>query len=285
MADEPGMADAAGDHDGSVPLPRSPAPSRRGVLRSVALPTEHGGWGLTLEPAVLGLFVASSGAGWCLAAAALVAFVARTPLKLVLVDQWRHRRLERTVIAGRVAAVEVVVLVALVAVASVSATGPFWWPALVAAPLVVVEVWFDMRSRSRQLIPELAGAVGVCAVAAMIVLADGAGSRLALSLWLILAARVITSIPFVRAEVARIHHRRGAARSPLVADVAALAVAAGAVGIEPSVLAGAIAIIAVVVFQRLSARGPVPRVGVIGARQMAIGFGVVVVTGLGVLAP
>jgi hypothetical protein len=32
----------------------------RSRLRSVALPSEHGGWGLTLEPAVLGLLVAPS---------------------------------------------------------------------------------------------------------------------------------------------------------------------------------------------------------------------------------
>ncbi|MBK9177988.1 MAG: YwiC-like family protein [Acidimicrobiales bacterium] len=255
------------------------------MVRSVAVPTEHGGWGLTLEPAVLGLLVAPSGAGWCLAAAALVAFVARTPLKVVLVDRWRRRRLDRTVVAARVAAVEVAGLVALVTIAALLATDPFWWPALVAAPLVVVELWFDMRSRSRRLIPELAGAVGVCAVSAMIVLADGADSRLAIGLWLILAARVVTSVPFVRAQIDRLHHRPGSAHRLLATDLAALGVAAAAVWIEPSVLAGAIAVGAVVVFQRVTARGPVPRAGVIGSRQMAIGFGVAVVTALGVLAP
>ncbi|HDL49896.1 MAG TPA: prenyltransferase, partial [Actinobacteria bacterium] len=40
-------------------------------LRSVAMPTEHGGWGFTLEPIILGLLVAPSPAGWEIAAAAL----------------------------------------------------------------------------------------------------------------------------------------------------------------------------------------------------------------------
>jgi hypothetical protein len=46
-----------------------------GSLRAVALPTEHGGWGFTLEPIVLGLAVAAGPAGAGLAAAAAVASV------------------------------------------------------------------------------------------------------------------------------------------------------------------------------------------------------------------
>ena len=40
----------------------------RPLWRSVAIPTEHGGWGLTLEPVVLGLAVAPSLAGIALGA-------------------------------------------------------------------------------------------------------------------------------------------------------------------------------------------------------------------------
>ena len=32
-------------------------------LRTVALPVEHGGWGISLEPVVLGLLVAPSASG------------------------------------------------------------------------------------------------------------------------------------------------------------------------------------------------------------------------------
>ena len=67
----------------------------RAPLRGVALPSEHGGWGLTLEPGLLGLLVAPSVAGACLAVAAVVAFVARTPLKLALVDRRRGRDVGR----------------------------------------------------------------------------------------------------------------------------------------------------------------------------------------------
>jgi YwiC-like protein len=257
------------------------APKRRGALPSVALPVEHGGWALTLEPALLGLLVAASGAGWCLAAAALVAFVARTPLKVVLVDRWRKRSLGRTATAAWLAAVELVALGILVTAAAVFAAAPFWWPLVAAAPLVGVELWFDMRSRSRRLAPELAGAIGVSAVVAMIVLAAAVGSRLALGLWLILAARVITSIPFVRGQIAVAHQRPVAGRGLLTADVSALVIAVGAVALQPSLVLGAVAIAAVVAFQRVTARRPVPAITVIGVRQMVAGIVVVAATAIG----
>src|SRR5690606_5227391 len=95
--------------------PRPATPAARSTLRSVAMPTEHGGWGLTLEPGLRALLVEPSVAGALLAVAAVLAFVARTPLKLVLVDRWRGRSLPRTRLATRVAAVELVALAALLA--------------------------------------------------------------------------------------------------------------------------------------------------------------------------
>ncbi|MYL03022.1 MAG: hypothetical protein F4011_02430, partial [Acidimicrobiaceae bacterium] len=168
----------------------------RNPIRAVAVPSEHGGWGLTIEPGLLGLLVAPSVAGACLAVAALVLFVLRTPLELVLVDRRRHRRLPRTRMAERVAAVESVLLAAVVVVAAVTAHDSRWWiPAAVAAPLVAVELAYDIRSRRRRLVPELTGAVAIAAVAAVVVIAGDGDPRLAAGLWLILAARVTTSIP------------------------------------------------------------------------------------------
>jgi len=108
-----------------------------------------------------------------------VAFTARTPVRIVLVDRHRDRWLERTQVAVRLAIGELTVLAALVVATVALANGRFWTPALVAAPLILVELWFETRSRGRRLVPELAGAMGVCSVAAMIVLADGRSARLA----------------------------------------------------------------------------------------------------------
>lgn len=261
------------------------APSRRAEWRAVAVPSEHGGWGLTLEPVVLGLFVAPSAAGWMLGLAAVLAFVARTPLKLALVDTRRGRDLRRTSLARRIVAVEGALLVALAAGAAAAGDTRQWLPLLVAVPLVGVELWFDIRSRSRRLVPELAGAVGIGAVAAMIVLADGEGLGLAAALWLVLAARVLTSIPFVRAQVALLHGRSTPAAVAALGDGAAVAAAIAAVVADRSVVAGAATIAIILAYQRISGRRPPSRAAILGVRQTVVGLTLVTVTALGVLAP
>ncbi|MFP3906526.1 MAG: YwiC-like family protein, partial [Acidimicrobiales bacterium] len=172
------------------------------------MPTEHGGWSLTLEPVVLGLLVAWSWPGLALGLAAMLAFLARTPLKLVLVDRWRGRWLARTRVAARVATVELFALVVLVAVAAMGADGRwFWLPLIAAAPLVAIELWFDMRSRGRRLLPELAGTIGIGSVAAAIALLGDAETAVAMALWLVVAARAAAAIPYARTQVLRGHGR------------------------------------------------------------------------------
>lgn len=261
-----------------------PAPAPRSPLRSVAVPAEHGGWGLTLEPALLGLLIAPSAAGVCLGLAALLGFVARTPVRLVLVDLGRRRLLPRTRLALGVAAIEVVAIAGLVAAAVLTTEHPFWWPAVLAAPLIVTELWFGRRSRSRRLVPELAGAVAISSVAAMVVLAGGGDGRVAAGAWLVLAARIATSIPYVRSRILQLHGRPSPSGVLVAGDVVAIGLAAIAVGLDRAFVAGAVAIVAVVAYQRLTAHRPVRRVAVLGVHQMLLGFGVVAVTAVGVLA-
>jgi hypothetical protein len=248
------------------------------------MPAEHGGWSLTLEPVLLGLLVAWSWPGLALGLAAMLAFLARTPLKLVLVDRWRGRWLDRTSVAARVATVEVLVLVALVVVAGLGADEPFWLPLLAAAPLVAIELWFDMRSRSRRLLPELAGTVGIGSVAAAIALADGAETAMALGLWVVVAARGAAAIPYARTQVFR---TRGRPYHLWHSDLAqALAVVAVAVAwfADAVPLAAAIAIIAVAAFNLGAVRAAPRPAKVIGLQQMFFGVAVVVVTAVAVLA-
>ena len=257
----------------------------RSVLRAVAMPTEHGGWSLTLEPVVLGLLVAWSWPGLTLGVAAFLAFLARTPLKLVLVDRWRGRWLPRSGVAARAALVELALLGALIAVAAVGTADRRWAiPLLVAVPLVSVELWFDMRSRSRRLVPELAGTVGIGAVAAAIALADGQPTALALGLWCVVAARAAAAIPYARTQVLR---GRGKPQQPWHSDLAqVLAVGAviigTAVGAVPVAATGVVAVIAVV---NITAVRLAPRPAkVIGIQQMCFGIAVVVGTAVAVLA-
>lgn len=256
----------------------------RSLWRQVAVPSEHGGWSLTVEPVVLGLVVAWSWPGLSLGAAAVVAFLARTPLKIVLVDRWRRRWLERSGLAARIAAVEMAVIGMLAALA---ATGTmdrrFWVPLAVAAPFVGVELWFAMRSRSRRLIPELAGTFGIGSVVAAIVLMDHGPVSLAVGLWVVVSARAAAAIPYARTQVLRAHGRPVSLWHSDTAQVAAVAAvvlvwALGAIPLAPAVAVGAIA-----AFNVTAVRGPVRRAMVIGLQQMAFGIGVAVVTAVAVL--
>ena len=199
----------------------------RPTWRTVALPSEHGGWGLTFEPVLLGLLIAPSLAGLAIGAAAMVAFVARTPAKVVLVDRWRHRSLARTHLAVRIAVAELAVIVGLLVVATRTATGPFWVPLALAVPLVSVELWFDMRSRSRRLVPELAGTIGIGSVAAAIVVADSGSATVAAAAWLVITARAVASIPFVRFQLRRVRHQPGRRWAQDLAQAAAVALGLG----------------------------------------------------------
>lgn len=258
-------------------------PGSRATWRAVAIPDEHGGWGLTAEPALLGILVAPSWAGAALVAAAFVAFVVRTPLKIVLVDRWRHRWLPRSRVAAGFAAVELVLLAGLAAVAAGLAGWSWLVPVAVALPLVGIELWFDMRSRSRRLLPELCGAVGIAAVAASVATAGGADAWLAVALWIVLAARAVASIPFVRVQIARLRHGTGPVAVSDRAQVAGVAVAAVAVAVEPAVAAGAIAVALLAVAQAVWVRRPPVPAKVLGLRQLALGLAVVAITTAGVL--
>ncbi|MFW2380451.1 MAG: YwiC-like family protein [Acidimicrobiales bacterium] len=263
---------------------RSPAGLAQPVsLRSVALPTEHGGWSLTAEPAVLGLLVAWSWPGLALAVAAMLAFVARTPLKLVLVDRWRGRWLARSRLGAKVAAVELAILAVLVTYAAMAADAGFWLPLALAAPMVAVELWFDMRSRSRRLIPELAGSIGIGSIATAVALAGGAPNKVAWGLWVVIAARSIAAIPYVRTQILR-----GKSRPPELwhSDVAqVLAVAAAGVGwlIDVVPAPAALVIGAVAAMNIVAVRTKPPRVVVIGVQQMVVGVLVVAVTAIAIL--
>jgi hypothetical protein len=265
------------------PPAAAPRAKQRSPLRTVALPSEHGGWGLTLEPVLLGLLVAHSVSALCIGLAAVLAFLARTPLKLAVVDARRGRTLERTRMARKVAAAELAVLAVLVVIAFLTATPGFWWPIFGIAPLLLVELSYDIRSRSRRLIPELAGAVGIAGVAAMMALAGGLDTAVALGLWAVLAGRAIAAIPTIRSQVLKLHGRPTNDVLPVVADLVALALVAATAVAEPALLAGAVAVAVAIVAQRaLIAWAPTERAVVLGIRQTVMGLAVVIATAIGV---
>ena len=255
---------------------------QRASWRKVAIPSEHGGWGLTLEPVLLGLLLAWSWAGLLLGIAAFVVFVARTPLKVAAVDRRRGRRLPRSRLAVRIAATELVVASSLVVVAG--AWSGWWWlaPAALAVPLVAVELWFDLRSRSRRLLPEVCGAVGIAAAAAAIVVAGGGGPRLAAGAWIVLAARAIGAVPHVRVQVERLHGRDAHLATSHLAQLVSVAVGAVAAIVDPRLLAGAVGVLLLAGVHAVWTRRPVVPAKVLGIRETVLGLALVLVTALGV---
>jgi hypothetical protein len=255
------------------------------------MPAEHGGWGLTLEPGLLGVLVAPSFAGVLLGVAVLLAFLVRTPLRLLLIGRRRGRpggvpgsdmSRQRDRLAQRITLLEMGGLAVAVLGAALLSTGSAWWlPGLLAAPLFAVALWYDRRSQSRHLVPEVVGALAVASVAAMGARAGGTDWPLAAGLWLILGARILSSIPHVRAQVLRIHGHAPPTRLTLVSDGAALVAAVAAVLVEGSLVAGAAAIGGLILIQRITLVRPPRPARVLGVRQMLLGFGVVAATTAG----
>jgi hypothetical protein len=200
-------------------------------VRSVALPAEHGSWGLTLEPILLGLLVAPSWAGAGLALNAFCAFLLRRPLRVARSSR-KHGQSERLKLALRFAALYAVVGAAGLG-ASISLTG--WGPLLpllFALPFGLVFTFFDAQNQSRSWQAELAGPVALSAVATGIALAGGEPPSAAYALWAVLVARAVPSILFVRARLRLDRGRPRPTALVVVAHVTALGAVTALVRLE-----------------------------------------------------
>lgn len=199
--------------------------AKNGVrLKTIALPAEHGGWGLLFEPIVLGLLLAPSVAGFYLALSAVGFFLARHPLTLVVLN--RHRISPRTAPAQRFAT-----LYLLIGAASFIATLAFTQhsfvvPLLVAAPFAILQIAHDWTGRRRMVLPELAGTIAICSLGTAIALSGGWSASASLALWAIMIARQVPTVLYVRACLRR---RRTSTASPRVMIVAHLLAIVGAI--------------------------------------------------------
>jgi len=252
-----------------------------GSLRAVALPTEHGGWGLTLEPVLLGLLVAPSLPGAGVAAAAVAVFLVRRPLRLLAEDLRRGRRLPRTALAVGVVAAGAAIAAAGLAFASCRAGGRFWWAVAAALPAAVAQVAADLTRRSRSLWAEAAGALAMGAAAPAVALAGGWEAAPSFALWGVIAGRSLPSILLVRAQFRR---ARGEPAAPAPAHFGHGAAVAGlttlgAAGLLPWTAAAAVAFLWAFAVWAL-ARPPLPT-RTLGWAQVLAGLLVVALTAAG----
>ena len=183
------------------------------ALRPLALPPEHGAWAFLLEPIAVGLLIAPSAGGAWIAAGAIAAFLSRHPLLLALRDRENGRRYPRTAICERLGLGYAALAVLALAQVPMKALLPL----AAALPLVVLH----MRSSGRSVGSELAAVVAPSATVAAIALAAGVSPFTAVALWVLIAARAIAAVLFVRSAL------RGESRAVMLfGHVVALIVAA-----------------------------------------------------------
>lgn len=263
----------------------SSGPRAGGVnWRSVALPTEHGGWGFISEPILLGLLLAPSVCGCALSITAFAAFLLRQPLKLYLKDLRAGRVVPRTLAARRFALIygSIMLIAGLITLLTMPIP-MILLPLILALPLLAVQLWQDVRGKGRGLLAELIGAMAPGAIASSIVLIQGWDLFPALGLWLALAIKGVTAVLYVRA---RLRLERGKETAIGVAVAAHLIgllilVTLSAINLLPWTAPFAMAILLVRAALGLSYLRKLRPAKIIGMQEMAYGIGFVVLMAFG----
>lgn len=167
-------------------------------IRSLALPNEHGSWGILFEPLVLGIAVAPSLASPFVALTYIGAFLSRQPLKWYFADLKAKRERPQTKAARMLAFV-------FLSIAGVGFIGSLAFagvvpllPLIITAPLGAITLWFDSSGKSRRVAPELAGVVTLASSAAVSGLAAGWSVAASVALSLVIMLRLIPSMLYIR---------------------------------------------------------------------------------------
>lgn len=269
-----------------TPAGRPPNAGSGVPLRHVVVPGEHGTWGFLSEPILLGLLVAFTPAGLLVAVATVAAFLARQPLKLLVVDRRRGRRHPRTLLSERAFAVLAVIAAVSLAGALALAHGPLLLAVGLALPLGVLAVALDLSRRARSLAAELAAPLALGAASPAIALAAGWPTGVALGLWGVLAARIVPTIFFVRARL-RLERVEHAGRAlALTVQFAGLVWVAwlAARGLTPWIAVGAVFLLALRAAHGLSPWRPRVTTKQLGLGELGYGLALVLAVAVTVWA-
>ncbi|REJ75533.1 MAG: hypothetical protein DWQ47_08655 [Acidobacteria bacterium] len=195
-------------------------------LRRIALPREHGSWGILLEPLVSAIVIAPSLGGAFAALFVISAFLLRQPSKVLITDLTSARMLPQTRSAGMFVAAFSVIAVASGSLALLFTDVLYLLPLTLLLPLGVFQLYKDVSGNSRDLIAELAGSAAISASAPTIVLAAGWTPLAALALWSVFVCRSVPSVIYVR-ERLRLEKGKSFSRNiPIALHLAGLGVVA-----------------------------------------------------------
>ncbi len=167
-------------------------------VRGMALPNEHGAWGFLFEPIVAAVAIAPSFAAVWIILLVIGAFLIRQPLKILLSDWKAKRNLPQTAVAIKFIVLYggmfCIGLLGSLTFARIENFVPF----VLVIPLAIYQIYCDISRQSRQLLPELTGAIAISSSSVVIALSGDWSPLEAYSLWAIFVARLIPSILYVR---------------------------------------------------------------------------------------
>ncbi len=167
-------------------------------LRGIALPNEHGSWGFLFEPLVAAVAIAPTIQSFSVSILVIGVFLTRQPFKIRFSNWLESRDLPVNRFADKfIAAYGALVAAGLVACVFLLPVESLW-PFALVIPLGIYQVYCDVFRKSRQLLPEITGAVAISSSAAVITFAAGWTTAEAIALWGVLIARFATSILYVR---------------------------------------------------------------------------------------
>lgn len=165
-------------------------------FKSVALPREHGAYGFTVEPLLLGLLTAYTPAGLFLALGTMLAFFAHQPIKILF---GKNRVLRPAALFFLVFYLTLAgfFFVLFLSRTSLHGATPFYSALL----LMTFYLILDLLHYSRRIFVEIMAPAAIGLIAVSIVLAAGWSDLKALGLGLLLAARFVATPFYVRARL------------------------------------------------------------------------------------
>ncbi len=207
----------------TIPVSR---PAVKVNTKAIALPIEHGWWGFVFDPLTAGLLIAFSPAALWISLLVVGAFLTRQPLK-VLLNAWQAKRdLPQTPVARKFVLIYGAIFTVGLLGSLYFVPQPAFLPFLFILPLAAYQIYCDASRKSRQLLPELTGAIAVSSSVAVIALADNWTLPAALGLWAIFVARLIPSILYVRNRLLLEKGKPFSRALPVFSHVAAFAMVA-----------------------------------------------------------
>jgi hypothetical protein len=209
--------------------------------------------------------------------------MARQPLRLWLGDLARGRSAPRTRWAGGLAALFGAVAIGALLRASMLSAASFWTPMAFAALLLLPRLVYDVRNRGRTLAAELLGAAGPSALASAAARASGWQLSEALALGLVVAARAVPSVLYVRARLRLERGQRQGVAAVWVSHAAAIG-AAGALavaGLVPWLAFAAVVLLAARAVHGLSRFRRAARPQTVGRMEVAMGAAFVALVAAG----